>query len=118
MNTYETRDINYPRTWSTGLNFKNEYIYCFGGYNPNYGETYVNKIEKYNVGANDWITIKFSTSENIKYLPTIKSAVFLAGEKEIIILGGQRYNKKERGYYVFDTKKKFFSAKNDKKIVE
>jgi len=60
MNCFEVRDINYPRAWASSLNFDNQFIYCFGGYNPFYEKQYIEKIEKYLVGANDWIAIKFS----------------------------------------------------------
>ena len=90
LNTYETRDINYPRTWASAINYNNQYFYAFGGQNPNYIEKYVDKIEKYLVGANDWITIKYNSAENIKYFPCIKSGVFRHGVNNIIILGGER----------------------------
>ena len=50
----------------------------------------MDKIEKYLVGANDWITIKFSIAENVSYMACMKSAVFRSGPNDIIVLGGQR----------------------------
>ena len=78
----------------------------------------MDKIEKYLVNANDWITIKYSIAENISYFPLEKSAVFRSGINDIIILGGERDGQRSKTYYVFDTKKLIFVAKNGKKLVK
>ncbi len=36
MNTYESREINYPRIWASSINYENKFFYTFGGYNPYY----------------------------------------------------------------------------------
>ena len=69
------------------------------------------------MNANDWITIKFNIAENLTYEPGFKSAVFRSGENDIILLGGVRENKSMKGYYVFDTKRLLFVAKNEKQVV-
>ena len=115
---YEIRDINYPRQWASSINYNNNHIYLFGGINPGYINTYVEKIEKYIINLNDWSVLKYTILGDFLYNPVIKAAVLKISDNEIVILGGCRDDKISRDYYVLDAKKLMFVKKSEKPLLK
>lgn len=113
---YEIRDINYPRQWASTINVDNNHVYTFGGFNPNYLNMNVDKIEKYMVKLNDWVVLKFNILDSVEYTPGIKSAVFRMSETDIVILGGSKEGHYSNDYYIFDIKKLVMVKKTEKNL--
>jgi len=78
----------------------------FGGKNPSYANTFVEKVEKYTVNLNDWSVVKFTVLGDFVYEPTTRSAIIKVSDTEVAILGGKINEEFVKGYYVFDIKKK------------
>ena len=113
---YEMRDINYPRQWASAINVDNNHIYTFGGFNPNYMNMDVDKIEKFIIKLNDWVVLKFNCLDNFEYKPGIKSAAFRMNDTDVVILGGSKEGHFSSDYYIFDLKKLVMVKKTEKNL--
>jgi len=113
---YEMRDINYPRQWASTINVDNNHVYAFGGFNPNYMNMDVDKIEKFIIKLNDWVVLKFNILDNFEYKPGIKSAAFRMNETDVVILGGSKEGHFSSDYYIFDLKKLVMVKKTEKNL--
>ena len=113
---YDIRDINYPRQWPSSINVDNNHVYTFGGFNPNYMNMDVDKIEKYIIKLNDWVVLKFNILDNFEYNPGIKSAAFRMNETDVVILGGSKEGHFSSDYYIFDIKKLVMTKKTEKNL--
>lgn len=110
------RDINYPRQWASTINVDNNHVYAFGGFNPNYMNMDVDKIEKFIIKLNDWVVLKFNILDNFEYKPGIKSAAFRMNETDVVILGGSKEGHFSSDYYIFDLKKLVMVKKTEKNL--
>lgn len=103
---YEIRDVNYPRSRSAAIYVaEKEFLYLFGGFNDQYTNRYLEKIERYNIKLNDWMTLKYNVLDNLEYSPTINCVAIKASPRELLILGGSRDGEYPSAYWVYDFQK-------------
>eukprot|EP01017_Pseudomicrothorax_dubius_P013795 TRINITY_DN1620_c0_g1_i19.p1 TRINITY_DN1620_c0_g1~~TRINITY_DN1620_c0_g1_i19.p1 ORF type:complete len:582 (-),score=145.91 TRINITY_DN1620_c0_g1_i19:35-1780(-) len=103
---YELRDVNYPRVKGAATYIaEKEFVYLFAGFNENYINKYIDKIERYNFKLNDWATLKFNILDDVAYSPSMNAVALRAQGQEILVLGGSRDGEPVSDAWVFDYQK-------------